>query len=174
MGNTTIHMNLSPESIDAAIQAIRAYTQRIQERTETLHRRVAERMAELAQAGFAAAGIDDHLSGGMRTPSVTVEAIHDNGFTLVVANGEDAVFVEFGAGVYHNVPVGSSVHPDGVRLDFAIGTYGKGRGARNVWGYMDEGGQIQLTRGTPAQMPMYNALQTVCSEVYQIAREVFA
>ena len=91
---------------------------------------------------------------------------------MVIANGEDAVWVEFGAGVYHNGSVGSSPHPKGAELGMTIGSYGNGRGSRRVWGYYDEGGLV-LTRGTPAQMPMYSAAKAVCEKIDEIARRVF-
>lgn len=45
-------------------------------------------------------------------------------------------------------------------------------GKKEVWGYY-EGDELRLTHGTPAIMPMYNAVKTVCDEIADIAREVF-
>lgn len=93
--------------------------------------------------------------------------------SVVVASGEDAVWVEFGAGVYHNGAAGSSPHPKGNELGFTIGSYGKGNGRKTTWGYLDDDGELHLTHGTPATMPMYRAMETVSEEVYLIAKEVF-
>jgi hypothetical protein len=56
----------------------------------------------------------------------------------------------------------------------AIGTYGKGNGAKEVWGYLGSDGKIHLTRGTPASMPLYKAVQSVSRDIARIAREVFS
>lgn len=103
---------------------------------------------------------------------VTVSVEHKSGSSLVIASGEDAIWVEFGAGVYHNGSAGSSPHPKGTELGFTIGGYGKGDGKKNIWGYYSDG-ELKLTHGTPAKMPMYRAVQTVCNEIASIAKEVF-
>lgn len=45
-------------------------------------------------------------------------------------------------------------------------------GKRKVWGFY-KNGSLTLTHGTPATMPMYNAMKTVCDEISEIAKEVF-
>ena len=54
-----------------------------------------------------------------------------------------------------------------------IGGFGKGNGKKETWGYYEEG-TLKLTHGTPAVMPMARAVTTVCNEISEIAREVFA
>ena len=103
---------------------------------------------------------------------VTVSLDQRDNVTVVVAQGEDAIWVEFGAGVHHNGSAGSSPHPSGAELGFTIGGFGKGNGKKDIWGYY-EGGELRLTHGTPAVMPMYNAMKMVCDEIVDIAREVF-
>ena len=71
--------------------------------------------------------------------------------------GEQAVFVEFGAGVYYNGSPGTSPHPYGVELGYTIGDYGWGFGRSEEWGYTNANGKYRLTHGTPAAMPLYNA-----------------
>ena len=56
-------------------------------------------------------------------------------------------------------------------VSFKVG-YGKGMGKRQTWGFYEDG-ELRLTHGTPAIMPMYNALKTVCDEIAGIAKEVF-
>ena len=80
-------------------------------------------------------------------------------------------FIEFGAGVYFNGPEPyPEPRPDGVAK---IGEYGQGKGKQNTWGYYDDGGNLILTHGTPAAMPMYHAERTMEQEIKRIAREVF-
>lgn len=92
--------------------------------------------------------------------------------TVVVANGEDAVWIEFGAGVHYNGSVGSSPNPYGAKLGFIIGGYGKGNGRKETWGFYEDG-ELKITHGTPAKMPMANAVTALCNEFPRIAKEVF-
>ena len=172
MKKTVISFGLSEREIGKVIKELEQYKQELIRKTALLREKVADRIAELAQSGFNGAVVDDVLKGGVKTAQVTVSLSNTDDVSLVIANGEDAVWVEFGAGVYHNSSAGSSPHPNGSELGFTIGGYGKGMGKKEVWGYY-EGDELRLTHGTPAIMPMYNAVKTVCDEITSIAREVF-
>lgn len=169
-----ISMTLDPESINAAIKELRDYAKWVQHKADELRNRVAYFIAKNASAVFNSAVADDLIGEGAITGSVDVE-VQDNGnVTLVIASGDDAVFMEFGAGVYYNGAVGSSPNPLGAGLGYTIGSYGKGNGAKEVWGYRGQDGEIHLTHGTPASMPMYRAMMSVINDIVQIAREVFS
>ena len=74
-------------------------------------------------------------------------------------------------------PVGSSPNPYGNDLGFTIGSYGKGYGKGQVWGYYADPENktgLVLTHGTPATMPMYNAAMEVMRKAVEIAKEVWA
>lgn len=172
MKKTVIRFGLSEREIDKAIKELEQYKRELIRKTALLREKVADKIAGLAQSGFNGAIVDDVLKGGVKTAQVTVSLSNTDDVSLVIANGEDAVWVEFGAGVYHNGSAGSSPHPEGSELGFTIGGYGKGMGKKEVWGYY-EGDELRLTHGTPAIMPMYNAVKTVCDEIADIAREVF-
>ena len=160
-------------SIDAAVKEIRDYADWVRRKTDELRERVAYFIAKDASAVFNTAVADDLIGEGAVIGSVNV-VVEDNGnMTLVIANGEDAVFMEFGAGVYYNGAVGSSPNPLGAGLGFTIGSYGKGNGRKEVWAYDGGDGQIHLTHGTPASMPLYKAVQSVSRDIVRIAREVF-
>ena len=164
----------NPASIDAAVKEIRDYADWVKRKTDELRERVAYFIAKDASAVFNTAVAEDDLWEGAITGSVDV-VVEDNGnMTLVIANGEDAVFMEFGAGVYYNGAVGSSPNPLGPTLGFTIGSYGFGYGKKEVWGYTGDDGRLHLTHGTPASMPLYRALQSVVNDIEQIAREVFS
>ena len=164
----------NPASIDAAVKEIRDYADWVKRKTDELRERVAYFIAKDASAVFNTAVAEDDLWEGAITGSVDV-VVEDNGnMTLVIANGTDAVFMEFGAGVYYNGAVGSSPNPLGAALGFTIGSYGYGQGKKEVWGYMGEDGRLHLTHGTPASMPLYRAVQSVVNDIEQIAREVFS
>ena len=160
-------------TLDDAIREIEAYERELSGKVKRLREAVAERIGEHAGAMFDGAVVDDMLNG-TRYAEVSVSIDSQENITLVIANGEDAVFVEFGAGVYHNGSPGSSPHPEGARLGFTIGSYGDGHGKRKVWGYREDGdGPLILTHGAPASMPMYNAMKNVLDQVAEIAKEVF-
>lgn len=174
MGKKVIRISLSEKDIDRAIKELEQYKQEIIRKTELLRVKVAERIAALAQSGFNGAIVDDLTgeSGGARKADVQVSIDERENVSVVIAAGEDAVWAEFGAGVYHNGSVGSSPHPKGQELGLTIGGYGKGMGKRQVWGFYEDG-ELKLTHGAPATMPMYNAMKIVCDEIVAIAKEVF-
>lgn len=172
MRKKVINFSLSEREIDRVIKELEQYKQEVIRKTALLREKVADRIAELAQSGFNGAIVDDLLTGGVKTAKVDVSLENGENVSLVIANGEDAVWVEFGAGVFHNGSAGSSPHPKGSELGLTIGGYGKGMGKKEVWGYY-EGDTLRLTHGTPAIMPMYNAVKTVCDEITEMAEEVF-
>jgi hypothetical protein len=164
----------NPASIDAAVKEIRDYADWVKRKTNELRERVAYFIAKDASAVFNTAVADDLIGEGAVIGSVDV-VVEDNGnMTLVIANGEDAVFMEFGAGVYYNGPVGSSPNPLGTELGFTIGSYSTHKPDKEIWGYKGEDGEIHLTHGTPASMPLYRAVQRVWKDIDRIAQEVFS
>lgn len=173
MGKRVISFGLSVKDIDRAMKELADYKQDILKKTELLRERVAERLCVEAQSGFNGAVVDDLVRGGQKFAQVRVTVDNRGDMTVVVADGQDAVWIEFGAGVYHNGSPGSSPHPHGVELGMTIGGFGKGNGKKETWGYYEEG-TLKLTHGTPAVMPMARAVTTVCNEIAEIAREVFA
>lgn len=166
-----ITLRLNDESIAAAIKKVKAYETDLTKKAEKIRLEVAKRLEALCKTGFNGAVYDDVLSDGMKVPNVEVYTETDGKITLVIAKGKEAVFVEFGAGVYHN-PTGAP-HPGRGQGIVGIGEYGHGYGKRKVWGYYDESGERHLTHGTPASMPMYYAAQEVAKMVPDITKKVF-
>lgn len=174
MKKTVIRFNLSEQSLEKAIKEVQTYKKSFLERVDLFKSKVAQRIGELAQSGFTGAVVDDLTddSGGKRLADVSVSVDNRDNISVVIASGEDAIWVEFGAGVHHNGSAGTSPHPSGSELGLTIGGYGKGMGKRKVWGFYEDG-VLRLTRGTPAIMPMYNAMKMTCEEISDIAKEVF-
>lgn len=166
-----ITLRLNDESIAAAIRQVKVYETDLPKKAEKIRIEVAERLEALCKTGFNGAVYDDVLSDGMKVPNVDVTTKTDGNITLVIANGKEAVFVEFGAGVYYN-PDGAP-HPGRGQGIVGIGEYGYGYGKRKIWGYYDDSGDLHLTHGTPASMPMYHAALEVAKMVPDIARKVF-
>ena len=165
MARRAITVRLNSKSISSAIEEVHAYRAWVERKTQELTRRLAELGAGEARVRFAGAQYDGNNDAG-----VSVEAI-DGGFRLV-ATGGSVFFIEFGAGVYYN---GTEPYPEprpagGV----GIGEYGQGKGKRKAWGFYDDGGELVITHGTPAAMPMLHASRIMLQEMVRIAREVFS
>lgn len=173
MGKRKITVELTESGIDKAIKELEEYKKGIKRKTSLLQDRIAKRIEEEADKGFASAVVDDLVRGGYQKPNVTVNYTTRGDISVVVAQGEDAVWVEFGAGVYHNGNLGSSPHPRGSELGMTIGGYGQGKGKQKSWGFKDADGTLHVTRGTPAQMPLEKAVLSVLDELPQMAKEVF-
>ena len=173
MDKKVITIELSEDGVSKAIAEIETYKRDLSDKVVLLRQKIAEKIAEEAKSGFNGAIVEDLT--GMNAPrlaQVDVSVTEEGNVSVVVANGEDAVWVEFGAGVYHNGSPGSSPHPKGAELGMTIGTYGEGYGSREVWGFYEED-RLVLTHGTPAAMPMSNAVSTIINDIALIAREVF-
>ena len=174
MSKQTISVELSEEGIEKALRELSQYKQKVLDKENLLRQKVADFLASESQSGFNGAIVDDltDKSGGTRYGNVDVSIDDRGNVTVVVASGEDAVWIEFGAGVHYNGAVGSSPNPYGVELGFTIGGYGKGNGRKEKWGFY-ENGELKITRGTPAIMPMARAVTSLCNEFPRIAKEVF-
>ena len=175
MAKTVIRItDLSEESIDKAIKDIEKYKKSFKDKCDLFCLKLAERIAEEMRTGFSGAVVDDltDLSGGARYANVIVpEPEQRENIFIVKAEGEDAVWVEFGSGVHHNGAIGSSPNPYGMELGFTIGGFGA-NGAKDKWVFV-ENGEKKWSYGTPASMPMYKAVQTAIQDVDKLAREVF-
>lgn len=174
MKKTVIKFSLDSTDIERAIQELNTFAQNFREKVDAYRKRLSEEIAGRASLNFGSSVVDDVIKGGSpRMADVNVSVSHKGKVSVVVANGEDAVWCEFGAGVYHNGSVGSSPNPLGSQLGFTIGSYGKGYGKGQAWGFYGDSGELIITRGTKATMPMYNAAQEVLRISVEIAREVF-
>lgn len=173
MSKTVIQVGLSVKDINRAIREVNKFKEDFRKKVDTYRKRIAEEIAVQASLNFGNSTVDDVIKGSSRRPDVQVSVSERGKVAVVIADGEDAVWCEFGAGVYHNGSAGSSPNPYGNDLGFTIGSYGKGYGKKQVWGYYDEDNNLVLTRGTPATMPMYNATQEIMRKSVEIAREVF-
>ena len=157
-------MSLSTASIDNAIKELKAFQVSLDQKKDKL-------LEELANIGVKEASIrfTTAMYDGVNDSSVTLETTSDG--YCIKAEGKAVAFIEFGAGVYHNPgePY-PNPRPSGI---VGIGEYGKGRGKRQAWGFKDESGELVITHGNPAAMPMWYASEEMRSKILKIAREVF-
>lgn len=86
----------------------------------------------------------------------------------VYIDGADVVFVEFGAGVYHNPSVNNPLS-GAVSFDTSIGSFGLGHGNEPYWFIAHN----LISRGTPAYMPIQNAIEAIKPQIPTMIRQVF-
>ena len=157
-------MTLSSSSIDNAIKELKAYKYSLEAKKDLL-------LEELANIGVKEASIrfTTALYDGVNDSSVTLKPIL-NGY-CIVAEGKAVAFIEFGAGIYHNPgePY-PNPRPSGI---VGIGEYGKGYGKRQAWGFRDDAGELVITHGNPAAMPMWYASEEMRSAIKKKFVEVF-
>lgn len=172
-----LSINLFDESsFDKAIAELERYRNDLQTRADMIRERVAERIRWSAEEGFSTSIADAIFLGGTEQVggNVTVTISDEGTVTVVIANGADAVFMEFGAGVYFNGSAGSSPHPAGQSQGMLIGEYGQHKGRRSSWHLPGSTKDSPLvTHGTPASMPMYRGAREAAAALDEIAREVF-
>lgn len=181
-GKKTISFTLDVKSIENAIRELREYRADFEDKIKRLRELIAERIREDAENGFQNALVSDVIFGEESSNDVTVacEPKGDN-ISVVICRGEQTLFIEFGAGVSHNANMlGGSLHPwvnDGTFPLYWIGGYGQRKGRRRAWGFYRAGikdkDHLTVTRGTPAAMPLYKAVQAVVQEMDQLVQEVF-
>ena len=162
-------IGLNVTDIDHLIRSLNHYQAELANKCERIRTQVAQLLATYADVSFNGATVNDHHSPAPTT--VTVESNGDD-VTIVVASGDEAMFIEFGAGVHYN---GSGVPYATAGADFpgyAMGSYGNGNGTKDYWHYMTDG-RWHTTHGTVMQTPFHNALLEILPAVEDIVRSAF-
>ena len=170
--NRVIKLNLSAESIDAAIREVEQFQQWIQEKTKELLNALAQQGYEICSYHFSLAAYD-----GTNDVQCSFEERGEN-VVAVVAVGHATLFIEFGTGIMF-----PDDHPEAAENNMIRGEYGKKQGANpNGWYYrgdpgtygeVDKNGKVH-TYGSPANMCMYLAIRDVERMFEETARRVFS
>ena len=157
-------MSLSSKSIRNAIKELKAFRDSIDVKKDKLLEKLAYIGVKEASVRFTTAIYD-----GVNDSSVTLETTQDG--YCIKAEGRAVAFIEFGAGVYHNPgePY-PNPRPEGI---VGIGEYGKGHGKRQAWGFRNDDGELVITRGNPAAMPMWYASEEMRDAILKTFMEVF-
>ena len=159
-----IKLDLSVASIDNAIKELKAFRDSIDMKKDKILEELANIGVKEASVRFTTAMYD-----GVNNTDVEL-APTANGY-VITATGRAVFFIEFGAGVYHNpTEPYPNPRPEGI---VGIGEYGKGYGKRQAWGFKDDSGELVITHGNPAAMPMWYASEEMRSKILKIAKEVF-
>lgn len=179
MAKHTLKSDLSVKGINNLIKQLKDYQNDLQKKTERLVKKLAEEGIpvidqNMKKASFTVDG--KGIQSGSDPEHYTYVKLHTFGNyaeAILIVEGKELLFIEFGAGVYHNTPVGASPHPKGGELGYVIGAYGKGKGAQKIWGYFSDSGEFVLTHGTEATMPVYKAGLEIRKKFLKAARETF-
>lgn len=170
-----IRVKLNEAGIAELIKALNDYKRWLEECSAKLVERLASEGFQIARAGFARAEYD-----GTNDANVMIET-RDDRLKAIVAVGASVLFIEFGTGVVY-----PDIHPEASENGMKRGRYGQGKGAQDTWGYYgDPGthgeviktsskGQLVLTHGNPANMPMYQAAKELADVLPGLVREVFS
>lgn len=155
-----IEIELTNESIGAAIKELRRYKKWIVKKEAELRSKLAMRGATVASIQFARA-----IYNGSNDISVRVD--NTGSVAVIYAEGQSVAFIEFGAGATYGYG-----HPQAGEFGVGPGTYPDGKGHwdnPNGWWY----GSGQHSYGNPPAMAMWTAVQEITENVTEIAREVF-
>ncbi len=164
-----ITVNLSKKSIQKAIKDIEKYS-------SSIDKKITQFLTELAKIGIDTADVTykrGPILDQEDIPHVHSKPIWKSDNELAIwAYGESIAFIEFGAGIHYNTPVGTSPHPKGQELGLTIGSYGKGNGAKDSW-YFNRNGEKVLTHGQPSIPAMYEAKKAMQEAIRDVAKEIF-
>lgn len=157
----TIDIELSTESINAAVKELKRYKAWVEAKETELRLRLAQRGAVVASIQFARA-----IYNGTKDVSVRVD--DSGGVAVIYAEGSAVAFIEFGSGAKYGYG-----HPLAGQFGTGPGTYPDGKGHwDNPKGWWYESGKHSY--GNPPAMAMYNAVQDITESVLEVAREVFS
>lgn len=177
-----IKVPLTQKGIDNLIKEIRAYQKWLTDCTKQFIDELGKQGVDVASAKF-----DKAVYDGSKDVSVHVET-RENGIAIV-AIGQSVLFIEFGTGVRY-----ADNHPQKPAGIAARGTYGKGHGKQQTWGFNGEDlgsngkfatvrtkngdiaekiPHIVLTHGNPANASMYNTIKDIKEIFYQTAKRVY-
>ena len=165
--------SLSVDGINRLVNDLENYKKQLLTKAEQL-------LNELSKRGIKTA--KERIQGtiGDSDKHVKVEVsdisyVGNNVIFTITAEGEDILFIEFGAGVFYNGGVvGKSPHPWGEEMGYVIGKYPKGRKGYSLGRFMSwttPSGKISM--GTKASMPMLGAMETMYRDVDDACKKVF-
>lgn len=158
-------------SIDHAIAELKDAQKEWQRKANLCAETIAAMLADMISDNFNSVPFGDDLKDiGTHTqiptfPIIGVGAVGNR----VLIQGDEAVFIEFGAGIYHNGSGANNPLSEKVQFDTGIGSFGKGHGNEKYWFVAHN----IISCGTPAYMPIHNAIEAIKPMIPTIVRQVF-
>ena len=167
----TVHVDVfDKSSLEKAIDELNAVKQEWQRKGNLCAEMIAAVLADEIQRNLDAITMTDDLKdikSHQPVDSISAKQAYAQG-NRVYIKGKEIVFVEFGAGIYHNSGVDNPLSQS-VQFDTSIGSYGKGQGNKKYWFVAHN----LISCGTPAYMPIYNAIEAVKPQIPTLVRQVF-
>ena len=160
------------QSIERAIAELRSVKSEWQRKANLCCETIAAKLADMISDNLAAIPFSDDIKD-IKTheaiPRIPIYASYATGNTVIVEeNGGEIAFIEFGAGIYHNQGRSNPLS-EKVSFDTAPGSYGLGHGNEKYWFVAHN----LISCGTPAYMPIYNAIEQIKYEIPTIVRSIF-
>ena len=167
MSNRVIKLSLFNSSVnDKAVQELQDYAKRLETKKEELLQELIARGWEIAGLHFDTA----FYKGPKDDLYIDVEERGDGKYAIV-AHGETAILIEFGAGITYY----GSGHPQADEFGFGPGTYpGQTHALTGKGWYLPKSAGGGHTYGNPPEKGMYEASKTLRDELVEIARRVFS
>lgn len=168
-------IGIDGSGIDEFIKGIDEYKKWLERGAKRLVQNLIDEGYQIASVGFQSAQYD-----GVNDSGVFVEDRGDM-TKAVVAIGNVVLFIEFGTGVTY-----PDNHPEAAANGMIRGGYGQGKGKNQSWTYYGEPGtngqvvrvgpkgQTVVTRGNPANKPMYEAMKHIKERFPQMVKEAFS
>lgn len=147
----------------------------IQEYREGLNRKLQELVAVLIENGIQTSNYWIAATKGDEDTTAFVDYEYNSLGEIVSATislgGKDALFVEFGAGIYYN----AAGTPHASQFGMGVGTYPGQRNAfKDHWYYTSKSGDTrQMSHGTQATYPLYHASVAMRNQLITRALEIF-
>lgn len=179
MAKKTLKASLNISSIKQLQEELEKYKDSLNNKLSIFVRKLAESGISVIDQNMAKANFTVDSNGiqsgadPQHYTHIKLNSFGDYARADLIVEGKELLFIEFGSGVYYNGAAGTSPHPKGEEFGYVIGSYGKGHGVQKVWGYYAESGELILTHGVEATMPVYKASLEIAQNVVKIAKEVF-
>lgn len=166
-----IKCKLDVASLDRAISELDTYQEELMSKLESF-------VDALLSVGVAeASGRASSYAGDSKPAKVVAEYVlksKDKLLATIALVGEDAIFIEFGAGIAYNTGM---EHPKAGEFGYGVGTYPSkhppNRAINPGYWFYRENGELKKSIGTQATMPIYFASETMRNNAIQKALEIF-
>lgn len=165
-----IKFNLDSRDIERAIKELREYRRELNAKLEKF-------IALLLQDGITVARAQLMSTVGDSVQGIIGFGVDNDGEIIsatVSLEGEDALFIEFGAGIAYNT---GKQHPLAGEFGYGVGTYPSknppNKAMNPGYWYYRENGELVRSIGTGASMPIFTAAETMRNNLIKRASEVF-
>lgn len=158
------------QSLTNAIAELRSVKSEWERKANLCCETIAAKLADMISDNLTAIPFSDDLkdiSTHTQIPGFPMIGAYASGNTVYI-EGEEVAFVEFGAGIYHNQGRTNPLS-EKVQFDTTPGSYGLGHGNEKYWFVAHN----LISCGTPAYMPIYNAIEQIKYEIPTIVRSIF-